>query len=417
MKKYDLRFARWVGIVWILLAILVGCMAPAAEQTTTPLTDITLTVTQVPLSLTTEPSSTSTLNISPSTPDTEGWLAQSLEVVSDQPFEIQAFSIQSGDQVEGPVWSPDSSSVIVDHFFDVQEISPTQMLPGRRLWVLNLDGTGQPLDTNTLAATWSPDGHAIAYLRRPPDVREYELWVTEWPAGDKRQLATQVGLQSPFWYDNNNVVFATSAGEILNIDVATSQASPLTDLRTFNDAIQGVNFALSPGGDWLLLRLPEQEDKLKLLLVLDQNNTWLTPLPHQSYDFIVGNIAWSPTGNRLAFTAFDQERLGEVIHIVDTSTKQEWDIPLDHHLVRFASYLSWSPDENVLAFTARNGSTYKTNLYIINVDGSGLRNLSRDQDLYVRAPAWSPDGRYIFYSEYSDADFTRRPRLMEITLP
>jgi len=89
--------------------------------------------------------------VPPPTPNPEGWLAQSLQVVSDQPFEIRAFSSENTD-IDDPVWSPDGKSVIVDHFLGAVEISPTQMLPRRELWVLNLDGTGQLLDTNALAA-------------------------------------------------------------------------------------------------------------------------------------------------------------------------------------------------------------------------------------------------------------------------
>jgi len=202
----------------------------------------------------------------------------------------------------------------------------------------------------------------------------------------------------------------------LSTDVTTLHVSPLTETWAFADTIQGVNLALASDGGWLAVRSQEREDKLTLLPVQSQGETWVVPSrSEETYSFIVDNIAWSPDGSRLAFTGFSWE-VGEMIHIVDVRAHLEWNIPVYMgNRIRFAHFLSWPPDGNALMFAARNENTRKDNLYVVNVDGSNLRNLSRDEDLYVRAPTWSPDGHYVFYSEYSDQDFTRRPRLIEVT--
>jgi Tol biopolymer transport system component len=172
-----------------------------------------------------------------------------------------------------------------------------------------------------------------------------------------------------------------------------------------------VNFVLSPDGMWLALEPRQKEDKLTLFYKGENDTPWIVPSnPKETYSPIVGSMAWSPNGTRLAFASYE---LGDKIHVVDVHTKQEWSIPI-YPSARSPHFLSWSPDGNIVAFAARNERTWKDNLYIVNVDGSHLRNLSRDESLYVRNPTWSPNGRYIFYSEYSDKDFTRRPRL-EVT--
>ena len=53
---------------------------------------------------------------------------------------------------------------------------------------------------------------------------------------------------------------------------------------------------------------------------------------------------------------------------------------------------AWSPDGRRIAFVSyRDGND---EVYVINVDGSGLRNLTRNPARDVD-PKWSPDGRKI----------------------
>lgn len=352
----------------------------------------------------------------PPTPNPAGWLAQKLRVISDEPFEVRSFPIRPGDQVEASVWSPGSKQLIVDRIFGAEQVSPNEMVPKRELWALNLDGTGRLLDVNALAAAWSPDGHAIAYLHRTA-LHKYELWVVEWPQGAKRRLATTVGLRRPDWLGTNTLLFAKPDGSILGFDVATNGVREITTTCAWSrDLIQGISFALSPLGDWLVVRPQDQAAKLMLIPLNGQGSPRRIPSdPNESYDFIVGNMVWSSAGTLFAHTGYNSQARVEAIHVVDVHTMQEWDIPIDPSIGDGPRSLSWSPDSNVLAFVMRNERTRKTNLYVVNVDGSGLRNLSRDPNLYVRTPAWSPDGRYLFYSEYSDKDFTRRPRIMQVS--
>jgi Tol biopolymer transport system component len=81
-------------------------------------------------------------------------------------------------------------------------------------------------------------------------------------------------------------------------------------------------------------------------------------------------------------------------------------------LARFASaslHPSWSPDGRTIAFERRvgpigapppgNGACFRVchvEIFVVNADGSGLRNLTGNAGGYV--PAWSPDGRQITFS-------------------
>ena len=79
-------------------------------------------------------------------------------------------------------------------------------------------------------------------------------------------------------------------------------------------------------------------------------------------------------------------------------------------LTRYAgSNPAWSPDGRRIAFRSR------FDLFVVNVDGSGLRRLARNGS----APTWSPDGRTIAFLHNREvyivkADGSRERRLTQL---
>ena len=63
---------------------------------------------------------------------------------------------------------------------------------------------------------------------------------------------------------------------------------------------------------------------------------------------------------------------------------------------------AWSPDGRKIAFASeRDGNS---EIYLMNADGSGQRNLTRDL-AYDGDPAWSPDGRKITFVSNRDGRY------------
>jgi TolB protein len=76
---------------------------------------------------------------------------------------------------------------------------------------------------------------------------------------------------------------------------------------------------------------------------------------------------------------------------------------------------SFSPDGRRIAYhsgslpTSEDEPPPQYDIYVVNVDGTGVRRLTRDR-LYSTEPEFSPDGRRILFAE---ARFTRTGRLLE----
>jgi Tol biopolymer transport system component len=104
--------------------------------------------------------------------------------------------------------------------------------------------------------------------------------------------------------------------------------------------------------------------------------------------------AWSPDGRKLAFVSDRDGRPFSVhapeIHVVNADGSGQ------RNLTRNPAHDSdpvWSPDGRKLAFVRNH------DVYVMNADGSGQQNLTRNP-AHDLAPAWSPDGQRIVFERW-----------------
>mgnify|MGYP002260273594 CR=1 FL=1 len=135
--------------------------------------------------------------------------------------------------------------------------------------------------------------------------------------------------------------------------------------------------------------------------------------------------AWSPDGQRIAFTAKDGiyvmnadgsglTRLSDkggteldtgaawspdASHIAFLSERTLYAVNADGsgqaRLAEDAFYPSWSPDGRWIVFWSRK------EVFVVNPDGSGKVRLAKD----AFQPSWSPDGDHVLFTRISDPPF------------
>jgi Tol biopolymer transport system component len=103
--------------------------------------------------------------------------------------------------------------------------------------------------------------------------------------------------------------------------------------------------------------------------------------------------AWSPDGTRIAFASVrDGWTRIFVIDADGTNETRLTDVDGAHD-----SHPAWSPDGTRIAFQRWTIGQERTDVLLMNPDGTGLVNLT-DHAAHDMEPAWSPDGRRILFT-------------------
>jgi hypothetical protein len=122
------------------------------------------------------------------------------------------------------------------------------------------------------------------------------------------------------------------------------------------------------------------------LFIVNANGTGTARVTSATTD---GEPTWSPDGTKLAFIHVDTGRRRLVTSNLDGSGLTV----ITPNLARDADDPEWSPDGTRLAFSD------SADIYVVNVDGSGLVDLTADPAEPGSAdhPSWSPDGTKIAF--------------------
>lgn len=105
---------------------------------------------------------------------------------------------------------------------------------------------------------------------------------------------------------------------------------------------------------------------------------------------------WSPDGKAIAFLARDNSKAGVELHIVGLNDGVVTVIAADG-AEKGPDAPVWSADSRQLAFLGANAQG-KTDVWVVQRDGSGLKNVSQLVSNRNKAhAAISPDGRYVAY--------------------
>ena len=206
-------------------------------------------------------------------------------------------------------------------------------------------------------------------------------------------LALMVTSDSAAQRFESRIVFASNRDgdwDIYSMDVKGNNLLQLTDHEK-SDA----DPACSPDGRRIAFR--SERDFKPDLYVMDRDGNNVIRLTNDN-DF-ESRPSWSPDSKRIAFSAFRFLVGNSEIYVTDA----EGDVPINltqHEMDDVVP--SWSPDGSQIAFSSKPAAVIAAaafNIFVMNADGKGRRNLTGDTNLTNSFnPTWSPDGKKIAFS-------------------
>jgi dipeptidyl aminopeptidase/acylaminoacyl peptidase len=286
------------------------------------------------------------------------------------------------------------------------------------LWMVSWDGSQDlrltyNVDSSASSPRWSPDGKYLAFESdRPGKAKGSQVWVLDRRGGEARQLTDVKGhLGSYAWSpDGKKLLLSIRADEdeAKNADKKDEKKDEkpkpiVIDRYHFKQDVQGYQ----TGSARALLYLWDVEtqklDKLTTDKEHDENNP-----------------SWSPDGSRIAFVSNhdpDWDRtINSNVFVVDAAPNST-----PKQLTTFKGAdggrrLDWSPDGKWIAYTQGSDPKFEeynqSELAIVAPDGSGQRVLTTKLDRSVSNPIFSADGKSI--TVLVEDDRSEYPALVDI---
>ena len=162
----------------------------------------------------------------------------------------------------------------------------------------------------------------------------------------------------------------------------------------------------SPASEWILSWSPDGRRivsdatfaSISLILAMNDDGTYVFPLS------IYGDEqepAWSPDGNKIAYTSWSEETESYEIFVMNVDGSNVTQITGDPGGDVWVP--AWSPDSTMLVYDftpkGENGD-----IYVIGADGSNPQRLTT-HPTNDTSPAWSPDGTQIIFDSVRDGDY------------
>lgn len=242
----------------------------------------------------------------------------------------------------------------------------------------------QPSTARDGSPSWSPDGSRIVfYSEREGNA---EIYVMDADGGNQKRLTSTPSDEGyPMWSpDGGTITFDSDRDGNFEIYAMNTDGSGVR--RLTNHPARDVSASWSPNGKQIAFMSDRDGGFDVYVMNVDGSNTTRRTTTGTAW-FPV----WSPDGSRLAF------HVGRDIHVVAREGSALTRLTTDP---ANGMYPTWSPDGSKIGFMSwRNG---RTELFVMNADGSDQRLLSSMESGDAIDPRWSPDGRKIAFVHMPD---------------
>ncbi len=254
--------------------------------------------------------------------------------------------------------------------------------------------------TYYLYPRWSPDGKWIAFQRG--DSIRFDIFVAPATGGEPRKLTRDNNMMGGFaWLpDSTGIVYSSSrGGTIPYLPTLGLWQVTLRDgsvRRITSGEASYMNPDISKSGAIVVSRMKLETDIWKFpveglptenvrraVRVTRQTGQVLTPTP-------------SPDDREVAFLSDSGGHAN--VWVVNTESGALRQVTEEHDPNVAMGVPLWSPDGHTITFVSSRGNQGLTfGVWLVDSDGSNLRNAANPG----LGPAWSPDGRWVYYSTWS----------------
>ncbi len=291
-----------------------------------------------------------------------------------------------------PGYIPPQVTVIFDSLRGVQLpfLRATQTSTSLPLPTETLPVTDEPVATTT---GFSPTATATRVLptHTPETVPTTQITLT--PDNTPVAVATSIG-------GSGQIAFASGRSGLPQIFMINADGTSLVQLTNLEQGACQPSW--SPDGSQLVFispcdrrgdffETPYKESSLYLINADGTNLKPLTTAPGSDFD-----PAWSPDGNRIAFTSVRDGQ--KEIYLLSMKSLAITRLTTATGNVESNQQPAWSPDGKLIAYTVKRVGAYQ--VWVMNDTGQENVQLARSgQQLWDFLPAWSPDAKTIFFSE------------------
>ena len=291
-----------------------------------------------------------------------------------------------------PSWTPDGKMLIGTY---------------GKIWAASLETREQrdliPEDgeVNYVAAAVSPDGKTLAVggCRRPSAYSSCDLYVRPMEGGQSQRLTFQNGaLALLAWTPNSREIVYSMDGRMFRIPAAGGTQPGRLEFPSpdsvFGKVVYPSLARSSPNGD----------TRMTFVRYVVDIDIWVTDVEKEagspdSYRMLIDSPGvdhypeFSPDGRKIAF--YSDRADGDALWVSDSDGSHPRQLTPSTFRARDSAAPAWSPDGLQVAFRASTPEDIAFHIYTIPVEGGFPQRITNGDD--EQKPAWSRDGRYIYY--------------------